>query len=223
MWQESTRGERITLIIRPPAHGQQWIVFFYGIGINVARTRAVWTCLASAGHGVACVEYAGFGVSSGSPSESGCYRSADAAITYLQRHASVTLDQVTLMGWSLGSAVAVDLASRRDVKAQILLSPWTSLLACAIDLAHLGKTSFANGPFDALSRASSLHCPTLIISGSEDALTRPWMATDLAKAIGGHARLVSLPGVGHNNILGAGEPLWNVVSDFLNPPASASG
>jgi pimeloyl-ACP methyl ester carboxylesterase len=223
VWQETTCGERIALIIRPPADGQQWIVFFYGIGMNVARTRAVRTCLAGAGYGVACVEYAGFGISTGSPSESGCYRSADAAITYLQRQASVTLDQVALMGWSIGSAVAVDLASRRDVKAQVLLSPWTSLLACAIDLARLGKTSFAIGPFDALSRASRLHGPTLIISGSQDALTRPWMAIELASAIGGDARLVSLPGVGHNNILGAGERLWNVVSDFLNSPASASG
>jgi len=222
VWQETTRGERIALIICPPADGQRWIVFLYGIGMTVARTRAVRRCLGSAGYGLACVEYAGFGVSSGSPSESGCYRSADAAITYLQQRASVTPDQVTLIGWSLGSAVAIDLASRRDVRAQVLLSPWTSLLACAIDLARLGKTSFAIGPFDALSRARSLDCPTLIMSGSQDALTRPWMATELAKAMGGHARLVSLPGVGHNNILDAGERLWNVVDDFLNSPGNAS-
>lgn len=90
------------------------------------------------GDDVACVEYVGFGVSSGSPSEGGCYRSADAAITYLQRQASITLDQIALIGWSIGSAVAIDLASR--------------------------------------------------------------------------------PGVGHNNMLGAGGRLWSVVEDFLNPP-----
>jgi hypothetical protein len=33
MWQETTHGERIGLIIRPPAGKQQWIVFFYGNGI----------------------------------------------------------------------------------------------------------------------------------------------------------------------------------------------
>jgi len=222
VWQDTTRGERIGLIIRPPAGGQRWIVFFYGIGMTVAGTRAVRQCLGDTGYGVVCVEYAGFGVSSGSPSEYGCYRSADAALTYLQRQASVTPGQVTLIGWSLGSAVAVDLASRRDIRAQVLLSPWTSLLACAIDLARLGKTSFAIGPFDALSRARSLDCPTLIISGSEDALTRPWMASELTRAMGGQARLVSLPGVGHNDMLGLGERLWNVVEDFLNSPGNAS-
>jgi pimeloyl-ACP methyl ester carboxylesterase len=216
VWLETTRGERIGLIIRPPTGKQQWIVFFYGIGMTVAGTGPVRRRLGSAGYGVACVEYAGFGISSGSHSEYGCYRSADAAITYLQRQASITVDQITLIGWSLGSAVAVDLASRRDVRAQVLLSPWTSLLACGIDLARLGKTSFAIGPFDALSRARSIDCPTLIISGTEDALTRPWMADELTKAMGGRARLVSLPGVGHNDMLRSGERLWNVVKEFLN-------
>ncbi len=223
VWQETTGGERIGLIIRPPDGKQRWIVFFYGIGMTVAGTWPVRRWLGSAGYGVACVEYAGFGVSSGSPSEYGCYRSADAAITYLQRQASIPLDQVTLIGWSLGSAVAIDLARRRDVRAQVLLSPMTSLLACAIDLAGIGKTSFAIGPFDALSRARSVDCPTLIISGSEDALTRPWMANELTKAMGGHASLVSLPGVGHNDMLRSGERLWNVVKDFLNSSANASG
>jgi pimeloyl-ACP methyl ester carboxylesterase len=222
-WQETTRDERIGLIVRPPTEKKRWIVFFYGNGMTVAGTRAVRQWLSSTGYGVACVEYAGFGVSSGSPSEYGCYRSADAAITYLQRQASITADQVTLIGWSLGSAVAIDLASRRDVRAQVLLSPWTSLLACGIDLARLGKTSFAIGPFDALSRARSVDCPTLIISGTEDALTRPWMADELTKAIGGRARLVSLPGVGHNDMLRSGERLLNVVKEFLNSTANASG
>jgi pimeloyl-ACP methyl ester carboxylesterase len=218
VWQETTHGERIGLIIRPPAGTQRWIVFFYGNGMTVAGTGAVRRWLGSTGYGVACVEYAGFGVSSGSPSEHGCYRSADAAITYLQRQASATPDQVTLIGWSLGSAVAIDLASRRDVRAQVLLSPLTSLLACAIDMTRIGKTSFAIGPFDALSRARSVGCPTLIISGSEDALTRPWMATELTKAMRSHARLVSLAGVGHNDMLHSGEKLWDVVKDFVNSP-----
>jgi len=218
VWQKTTRDERIGLIIRPPTEKKRWIVFFYGNGMTVAGTWAVRQWLGSAGYGVVCVEYAGFGVSSGSPSEYGCYRSADAAITYLQRQASVTLDQITLIGWSLGSAVAVDLASRRDVRTQVLLSPLTSLFACALDLVRIGKTSFAIGPFDALSRARSVNCPTLIISGSEDALTRPWMANELTMAMEGHARLVSVAGVGHNDMLSSGERLWNAIKDFLNSP-----
>jgi len=218
VWQETANDERIGLIVRPPAGRQRWIVFFYGNGMTVAGTGPVRRRLGRAGYGVVCVEYAGYGVSSGAPSERGCYRSADAALAYLRRQAAVTSDQVTLVGWSLGSAVAVDLASRQDVRAQVLLSPLTSLLACAIDMTRIGRTSFAVGPFDALSKARRVGCPTLIVSGSRDALTRPWMATELTKAMTGHARLVSLDGVGHNDMLRSGERLWNVVQDFLSSP-----
>jgi pimeloyl-ACP methyl ester carboxylesterase len=215
IWQETLRDERIGLIIRPPSSGQNWIVFFYGNGMTVGGTANIRQRLANAGYGVVCVEYAGYGVSSGSPSEQGCYRSADAAVAYLEQEASATLDRVTLMGWSLGSAVAMDLASRREVRAQILLSPLTSLFAAALDLAHLGKTAFSAGPFNALSRAKNVNCATLIVSGSNDALTRPWMANELTKAMGKRARLVSLPGVGHNDMLGSGDRLWDIVNDFL--------
>jgi uncharacterized protein len=223
VWQETTRDERIGLIIRPPAGKQPWVIFFYGNGMTIAGTWRVRRWLGSRGYGVACVEYPGYGISSGAPSEGGCYRSADVAMTYLQQRASVTADQVTLVGWSLGSAVAMDLASRRDIGAQVLLSPLTSMLACAIDLTRVGKTSFAVGPFDALSRARSIHCPTLLVSGSKDALTRPWMAIELTRALGGHARLISLPGVGHNDMLGSGPKLWDAVTDFLESPVGGPG
>jgi pimeloyl-ACP methyl ester carboxylesterase len=211
IWQASSRSERIGLIIRPP-------LFFYGNGMTLLGTPYIRQRLAESGYGVACVEYAGYGVSSGSPSEHGCYRSADAAVACLQQQESAAVDQVTLIGWSLGSAVAMDLASRRDVRAQILLSPMTSLFATAVDLARLGKTAFSIGPFDALSRAKSVDCPTLIVSGSNDRLTRPWMADELTKSMGSRARQVNLSGVGHNDLPGSGDRLWNVVKDFLKSP-----
>jgi hypothetical protein len=189
--------------------------------MTLGGTVPVRQRLGNAGYGVVCVEYPGYGVSSGAPSERGCYRSADAAITYLQQEASVTLGQLALVGWSLGSAVAMDQASRRHVRAQVLLSPLTSLFAAALDLARLGHAAFSAGPFDALSRAKRVECPTLIVSGTNDMLTRPWMADKLTKSIGGRAQQVNLLGVGHNDMLGAGDRLWDAVTEFLNSPPSS--
>jgi uncharacterized protein len=215
IWRETDRNERIGLIIRPPSSEHGWIVFFYGNGMTLGGTAHIRQRLGSAGYGVVCVDYAGYGVSSGKPSEHGCYRSADAAVTYLQQEKSATLDQLALVGWSLGSAVAIDQASRRAVRAQVLLSPLTSLFAAALDLAHLGKAAFSAGPFDALSRAKSVDCPTLIVSGTNDMLTRPWMANKLTKAMGRNARQVNLAGVGHNDMLITGDRLWDIVIAFL--------
>jgi uncharacterized protein len=218
IWQKTARNERIGLIIRPPSSKQSWIVFFYGNGMTLGGTAHIRERLGNAGYGVVCVEYAGYGVSSGTPSEHGCYRAADAAITYLQRERSAALDQLALVGWSLGSAVAMDQASRRRLRAQVLLSPLTSLFAATLDLAHLGKAAFSAGPFNALSKAKSVDCPTLIVSGTNDILTRPWMANELTKAMGRHARLIDLSGVGHNDMLITGDRLWDVVIDFLKSP-----
>lgn len=220
-WQKTIRNEMIGLIVRPPTDAPRWIVFFYGNGMTVMGTSHIRQRLGGSGYGLVCVEYAGYGISSGSPSEHGCYRSADAAITYLQQQRHATLDQVALIGWSLGSAVAMDLASRLDVRAQVLLSPMTSLIATALDLAYLGKTTFSAGPFNALSRAKSVECPTLIVSGSNDQLTRPWMADELTRSMGRRARQVDLPGVGHNDLPTSGDGLWDVVTDFLNSPHGA--
>jgi len=219
IWRATARDERIGLIVRPPSSGKSWIVFFYGNGMTVRGTAQVRDQLGNAGYGVVCVEYAGYGVSSGAPAEQGCYRAADAAITYLQREASTALDQVALVGWSLGSAVAIDQASRRPVRAQVLLSPLTSLFAAALDLMRLGKTAFSAGPFNALAKAKCVDCPTLIVSGSNDALTRPWMANEMTKAMGSHARQVNLSGVGHNDMLNTGDRLWDIVIDFLKSPS----
>ena len=49
-------------------------------------------------------------------------------------------------------------------------------------------------------------------------LTRPWMANKLTRAMGRRARLVSLSGVGHNDMLIAGDRLWDMVIDFLKSP-----
>jgi pimeloyl-ACP methyl ester carboxylesterase len=219
VWQDTSRGESVGLVIRPPSTGCGWIVFFYGNGMTVFGTARVRRRLGAAGSGVVCVEYPGYGVSSGSPTEGGCYRAADAALDYLRQRASVTAEQVALVGWSLGSAVAVDLASRAPVRALVLLSPLTSMLGAALDLARVGRTAFPVGPFDALSRAARVQCPTLIVSGTRDRLTRPWMADELTSAIGGPARRVDLPGVGHNNLLNSGDRLWAAVTSFLDAPA----
>jgi hypothetical protein len=46
------------------------------------------------------------------------------------------------------------------------------------------------------------------------------MANELTKAMGGRARQVNLSGVGHNDMLGSGARLWDVVTDFLKSTAS---
>lgn len=79
------------------------------------------------GFSVFIFDYPGYGRSGGTPSEVGCYAAAEAAYDWLTRDQRVQPCRVLIYGRSLGTAVAVDLASRRDHRGLVLVSPFPSI------------------------------------------------------------------------------------------------
>src|SRR5260370_37836645 len=71
------------------------------------------------------IQLLGYGKSGGSPSEHGLYRDAAAAYQYLLDR-GYSARQIILQGESLGTAVAVDLASRKDCAGIVLEAAFTS-------------------------------------------------------------------------------------------------
>ena len=75
---------------------------------------------------VLAVDYRGYGRSEGRPSEEGVYRDAEAAYDYLTRERRVPPERLVVLGQSLGTAVAVDLATKRKLAGLILESGFPS-------------------------------------------------------------------------------------------------
>lgn len=207
--------DAITGIVRPPASGQGWIAFFYGNAMTLGVTRPIRDQLCRDGNGVVCVDYPGFGLSGGQPSEAGCYRAADAALAMIAQ-AGGRAATTSVVGWSLGSAVAVDLAARSDVRRLVLVSPMSSLAAvgCAL-LLRAWAPQFDIGPFNAVHRAPGVRAPTLLIAGETDTLTPPPLAAAIRDRIGGPARLEIIPGANHNDLL-ATAAAWTLIRAFLH-------
>jgi hypothetical protein len=90
-----------------------------------AEALAGWQ--GAVGVSVFVFDYPGYGRSEGRPSESGSYAAADAAYDWLVQR--VAARDVLIFGRSLGTAVAVDLASHRQHRALVLVSPFTSVPA----------------------------------------------------------------------------------------------
>jgi pimeloyl-ACP methyl ester carboxylesterase len=84
-------------------------------------------------HAQASVDYPGFGLSTGKPSKTGCRRAADAALAFFHNEYAIGSSNVTVIGWSLGSALAVDLAVRWRLDGLVLLSPMTSIVGELLD------------------------------------------------------------------------------------------
>src|SRR6185436_11545949 len=81
--------------------------------------------IAAAGSALLILDYRGYGKSEGKPSESGLYADADAAYQWVIDK-GYAAKQIVIHGESLGSAVAVDLASRKPCAGVVLEAPFNS-------------------------------------------------------------------------------------------------
>jgi uncharacterized protein len=100
-------------LIPSPDTSTVWLLYLHGNAGNVAKRGYVghYAELRKLGLNILAVEYRGFGESSGVPSEQGLYDDARAAYDYLRTKQFVPPERIILYGYSLGSAVAAELAA----------------------------------------------------------------------------------------------------------------
>ncbi len=105
-----------------------WILVFHGNAGNIGDGGRPehYACLRALGLNVLTFDYRGYGESESVPSEAGLYRDADAALAFLRDSLRVPPERTLLFGHSLGSAIAVDLASRAQAAGLILDGAFTS-------------------------------------------------------------------------------------------------
>jgi len=121
------------------------------------------------GCGVLQFDYPGYGKSSGSPSESGCYAAGDAAMQWLANDKKLPATCVIIVGESLGGGVAVELAKRHGCQSLLLIDTFTSIPAAAKSMFwFLPCQTFMSNRFDNLSKIASLKCKIAITHGTRD-------------------------------------------------------
>jgi hypothetical protein len=103
------------------------VLFLHGNAGNIGHRLEKARVLLDLGFDVLLLDYRGYGDSEGRPSEKGTYRDADAAYSYLTGTRGVNPRRILLYGESLGTGVAVDLASRMPVGGVVLEAPFTSI------------------------------------------------------------------------------------------------
>jgi hypothetical protein len=111
------------------------------------------------------IDYRGYGNSQGEPTEQGLFSDAIAIYDQIQAlHPSISL-----MGRSLGSGVAVYLASKRDIEQLFLLTPYDSIAELAqTHYPYLPARYLARDRFDSITYAKNIDIPVLIIAAELD-------------------------------------------------------
>ena len=157
-----------------PAGGDStglWLLICHGNAGNLSEfDRPVhYGGLRGLGLSLLAFDYRGYGESGGAPSEQGLYRDADAAYRYLRENRGVAADRIVLFGHSLGSAVAIDLASRVPAAGLIVEGAFTSAVDRGQELyPYIPVRQIARSRFGSFDKVGGIAAPKLFLHASRD-------------------------------------------------------
>ncbi len=179
------------------------IAFFHGNAESAAENLPLAALFAEAGVDVFLGEYRGYGGNAGRPSEEGLYADGEAGLDALSR-LGYRQENVFLVGRSLGTGVAAELAVRRSAALVVLVSPFTS----AVEMGRVAAGPLAPllvaDRFDTLSKIGRVRSPVAILHGTLDEVVPVAMGRRLAAASPG-ARYVEVPAASHSDFPGLPE------------------
>jgi alpha-beta hydrolase superfamily lysophospholipase len=182
-------------------HGARWDVT--GSTHRLRRMREL-------GFAVLGVDYRGFGKSSDDlPSEQMAYEDARAAWEWLGRQQPKAPRYI--FGHSLGSAIAVQLASEVvEAKGLILEGSFTSIADVfqTFKWGWLPVGALITQRFDAATRIVKVKAPILVVHGSNDSLIRPELGRALFERAAAPKRFILVDGGSHHNTNALAQSLY---------------
>lgn len=181
---------------RPPAPGKPVVLFLHGNGDNWAGAASANRLLAESGYCVLLAEYRGYGENPGEPSEPGLNADARAALGWLEAQ-GFAAERIAVIGNSIGSGPATQLARETRVGALVLVSPFASLPDLVAEkFPWLPARWLVRDRFDNSAKLGAVSSPVLLLHGQADTLIPDAHSRRLAAAAP-DARLVLVPGLGH--------------------------
>ncbi len=194
------------------------VLLFYGNGQCAKTTGGVIYLFQQLGFNVLTPDYPGYGMSDGTPSELSLFATADACWEYLQRQGNDRAPAaVHIVGWSLGTGVAIDLASRVQAKSLTTISAYTSMDAMArLRAPFLPTFIILKHHFNNLDKIAKVQCPILMIHGQKDDFIPVEMSQALAARATAPVTTLYPPESDHNNIFDLDlKPLLSAMQSHL--------
>jgi hypothetical protein len=184
---------KVWTVSRP---GRKALIYFGGnaedVGTSIGRFADRLT-----EHSLYFVNYRGYGGSTGEPSERAL---VDDAIAFYE-HLRTRYEEIHVLGRSLGSGVAVQLASERDVERLALITPFDSLVNVA--RAHypwMPVGLLMRDRFDSVGHAPLVASESLIVVAEADEIILRDRSDALVRAFRDSPRVVVLERARHNEV-----------------------
>ncbi|HWI37817.1 MAG TPA: alpha/beta hydrolase [Burkholderiales bacterium] len=200
-----------------PGQPHPLVIVYAGIGQEVSEYVPHVAALhkVNGEWGWLMINYRGFGLSQGSPSERTVLSDAKMIYDWAKARPDIDGANIVVLGRSLGSYVAIAVAAARKVRAAILATPFDS--AAALGAEHFYGLPIGwlmQGRYNPSLMAPSVSAPALFVLAENDTVTPVKNGLALAKRWGGMAKTVLLAGAGHRGVE-ARDEYWNQIGSFL--------
>jgi uncharacterized protein len=225
---EIAAGDGVTLVawvIRAPATDTtgRWLLICHGNAGNLSDSGRPehYAGLRALGLNLLAFDYRGYGESGGRPSEAGLYRDAEAAYGYLRDTLGVPPGRIVLFGHSLGSAVAVELATRVPAAGLVLDGALMSVIARAQEVyPYVPVQWIARSRFASIEKIGRVEIPKLFLHARRDEVVPIAHGRRLYDAAPPPKTFVALAG-GHGDAFDADSAVYyGAIGQFLEglPP-----
>lgn len=178
------------------------IVLFHGNAGSISHRVAKGAAYHLFGVGVLLVEYRGYGGNSGTPTEQGLYNDGRAAMDFLTKKLNLPPEKIAIYGESLGSGVAVQMATEYDAAALVLETPFSSTAAVASAIyPFIPAKLLLKDRYDNIAKIGHIKpMPVLIVHGTADGVVPFTEGEKLFDAAVAPKKFITIEGGNHNNL-----------------------
>jgi len=215
-------GQRLfSYVIEGSGAARGVLLCFHG-NAELASYESEWArqLAARTGYTVVLAEYRGYAGLGGKPTYAATRLDADAAYAAVRTQLEADPSRIAFFGYSLGSAVASELALRHEPRALLLQAPFTSAREMAPHVISpvlapaFGLISRVH--FDTRAAVSSIAAPVWVVHGTKDGVIAVKMGREVFAAARNKGELLIVDDADHNDLAGLGGPAyWSWVERAL--------
>lgn len=192
------------------------VLFFHGNATNISELYSHVQLFSALGMGIFLLDYRGYGLSEGQPSEFGTYADGQAAWFYLVEKKAVLPADIIFYGHSLGGAVAAGVAANFPPGSMILEGTFTSVPDVGAEIyPYLPVRLMSHIKYPTLERIGHFAFPILIIHSQDDAVIPVHHGEKLFAAATEPKQFYRSHGGHHNGFANGGVVATAVLKDFL--------
>lgn len=213
-----TNGVKIAARVLGPADGRKAIIYCHGNAEDLTVLDERFHGVIEKGVVVTSFDYPGYGLSSGTPDEKGCYEGAMRLYDWLVSERGFHGEDIVVVGYSIGSGVATELAMRRKIAGLWLESAFLSA-----PRAVTRKRLLLIDPFQNVSKLPTLKCPLMMLHGTSDCIVPYSQGAMLFSVSAQPKRFIAVAGAGHTDVqeLVGDSTYADLLFCFVRDPAEA--